>query len=142
MFGMTSISEKPYIPDNELRFTFSRSGGPGGQNVNKVNSRVTLWFDVEGSPSLTQRQKSILRQRLSNRINRAGILQITATRHRTQRANREEAVSKFADLLAAALAERPVRKKSKLPRRAREKRLQAKKHRGLLKSARAKKNWT
>lgn len=139
---MVNIPGKLYIPDNELRFTFSRCGGPGGQNVNKVNSRVTLWFDVEGSPSLTEKQKITLRQRLTNRINEAGILQITASRYRTQRANREDVVRKFVDFLGAALTEQRIRKKSKLPRRAKEKRLQAKKHRGTLKSVRAKKNWT
>lgn len=139
---MVNIPGKLYIPDNELRFTFSRCGGPGGQNVNKVNSRVTLWFDVEGSPSLTEKQKITLRQRLANRINEAGILQVTASRYRTQRANREDVVRKFVDLLIAALTEQRIRKKSKLPRRAKEKRLRAKKHRGTLKSVRAKKNWT
>jgi len=139
---MNDISGKLIIPDNELRFTFSRCSGPGGQNVNKVNSRVTLWFDVKGSPSLTERQKNTVRQRLANRINEAGILRITATSYRTQRANREDAVRRFVDLLAVALTEKPVRKKSKLSRRVKEKRLQAKKHRGILKSGRAKKNWT
>jgi ribosome-associated protein len=142
MSVMVNIPGKLYIPDNELRFTFSRCGGPGGQNVNKVNSRVTLWFDVEGSPSLTEKQKITLRQRLANRINEAGILQVTASRYRTQRANREDVVRKFVDLLIAALTEQRIRKKSKLPRRAKEKRLRAKKHRGTLKSVRAKKNWT
>jgi len=128
------------IPDNELRFTFSRSSGPGGQNVNKVNSRVTLWFDVKESSSLTELQKNKIRSRLANRINEAGILSITSTTYRTQRANREDAVQRFQALIAAALTERPVRKKTKIPRRIHEKRLQVKKRRGMIKSVRAKKH--
>jgi ribosome-associated protein len=128
------------IPDNELRFTFSRSSGPGGQNVNKVNSRVTLWFDVKESSSLTELQKNKIRSRLANRINEAGILSITSTTYRTQRANREDAVHRFQALIAAALTERPVRKKTKIPRRIHEKRLQVKKRRGMIKSVRAKKH--
>jgi len=128
------------IHDNELRFTFSRSSGPGGQNVNKVNSRVTLWFDVKESSSLTELQKNKIRSRLANRINEAGILSITSTTYRTQRANREDAVHRFQALIAAALTERPVRKKTKIPRRIHEKRLQVKKRRGMIKSVRAKKH--
>lgn len=128
------------IHDNELRFTFSRSSGPGGQNVNKVNSRVTLWFDVKESSSLTELQKNKIRSRLANRINEAGILSITSTTYRTQRANREDAVQRFQALIAAALTERPVRKKTKIPRRIHEKRLQVKKRRGMIKSVRAKKH--
>ena len=139
---MIEIPGKLNIPDNELRFTFSRCSGPGGQNVNKVNSRVTLWFDVKESPSLTEKQKYTIRKRLVNRINEAGILRISSTRYRTQRANKKYHVQRFEDLLRAVLTEKPVRKKSKLPRRAKEKRLQAKKHRGMIKSGRTKKNWT
>lgn len=134
------IPGKLNIPDDELRFTFSRSSGPGGQNVNKVNSRVTLWFDVQGSSSLTELQKNKIRDRLANRINEAGILSITSTSYRTQRANREDAVQRFQDLIAAALTVRPVRKKTKIPRRIHEKRLQIKKRRGMIKSVRAKKH--
>lgn len=138
---MIEIPGKLNIPDNELRFTFSRSSGPGGQNVNKVNTRATLWFDVKNSLSLTDIQKQKIRSRLANRINEAGILSITATNYRTQRANREDAIQRFQALIAAALTERPVRKKTKIPRRLQEKRLQAKKRRGMIKSVRAKKHF-
>lgn len=101
-----------YIPDTELRFTFSRSGGPGGQNVNKVSTRVTLWFDLNGSSSLTEGQKQKIRSRLGNRMNEAGILSISSSSFRTQKANREDAVRRFQAVVSAALAERPAGKKN------------------------------
>src|SRR5215475_13463468 len=87
------------LPEEELTFATSRSGGPGGQNVNKLETRVTLRFDLAGSPSLSPEQKARLRERLATRITKAGVLQVTAQRHRTQAANREAAVERFAELL-------------------------------------------
>lgn len=136
---MIEIPGKLNIPDSELRFTFSRSSGPGGQNVNKVNSRVTLWFDVQGSTSLTAAQRQKILSRLANRVNEAGILSVTSTSHRSQRANREDVVQRFQTLIAAALVERTVRKKTRIPRRVHEKRLQSKKRKGMIKSLRTKK---
>ena len=130
------------IPEDEVSFTFSRSSGPGGQNVNKVNSRVTLWFDVDGSPSLSNIQKNRIRQKLANRINNDGVLQVVSMRYRTQRGNREDALQRFAALLANAITVDPVRKKTKIPRGVRKKRLQMKKLRSKLKAVRAKKEWT
>jgi ribosome-associated protein len=138
---MIEIPGKLTIPENEIRFTFSRSSGPGGQNVNKVNSRVTLWFAVQDSAALTEMQKQKIRSRLANRINEAGILSISAENFRTQRANREEAIQRFQSLVAAALTEKPVRKKTRISKRIQEKRLLAKKRRGMKKSARAKKHF-
>jgi ribosome-associated protein len=129
------------LPASELRFTFSRAGGPGGQNVNKVNSKVTLWFDLENSPSLSEYQKFRIRQHLANRIGRDGMLQVVAMQHRTQAANREEAVRRFAELLAGALAENKVRKKTRMGAAVRERRLQAKKRRSQLKASRGGKDW-
>jgi ribosome-associated protein len=138
---MIEIPGKLDIPDGELRFTFSRSSGPGGQNVNKVNSRVTLWFAVQDSTALTEMQKQKIRSRLANRINDAGILSVSSENYRTQRANREDAIKRFQTLLSAALTEKPVRKKTRISKRIQEKRLQAKKRRGMRKSARAKKHF-
>lgn len=130
------------IPLSELSFTFSRSSGKGGQHVNKVNSRVTLWFDVEGSASLSPEQKELIRHRLGARINRRGLLQIDADRRRSQGANREDAIARFASLLRGALQVSKVRRKTKPSRRARQKRLQAKKQRSLLKQQRGRKNFS
>jgi ribosome-associated protein len=129
------------IPAAEISFTFSRSSGKGGQHVNKVNSRATLWFDVEASPSLTPGQKELIRQRLAGRINRQGVLQIDADRRRSQGANREDALVRFAALLRGALHEDKARRKTRPTRASKKRRLQAKKHRSLLKKQRGRKNF-
>lgn len=135
------ISPGLLLPASELRFTFSRAGGPGGQNVNKVNSKATLWFDVENSPSLSVYQKNLIRQRLANRISGEGVLQVVAMQHRTQGANREEALQRFVELLAASLVVQPRRKKTRVSTGVKERRLQAKKRRSQLKAARRGGDW-
>jgi ribosome-associated protein len=65
---MIEVTDQVSIPEEELRFTASHSSGPGGQNVNKVSSRVTLWFDVANSPTLSPEQKELIMRRLENRI--------------------------------------------------------------------------
>ena len=138
---MIVINSKLSIPEDEIRFTFSRSSGPGGQNVNKLNSRAILWFDVENSPTLSSYQKFKIRQHLTRRISKDGVLQVAAERHRTQKANKEDALQRFTELLAAALVVKKVRKKTRITNAARERRLQAKKRRGGLKSSRRSKDW-
>ena len=135
------ITPSVRIPLSELSFTFSRSSGRGGQHVNKVNSRVTLWFDVQGSQSLTAEQKELIFRRLAGRINRQGMLRIDAERRRSQGANREDAVSRFTSLLRGALHVNRTRRRTKPTRAAKQRRLQAKKHRSLLKKQRGRKNF-
>ena len=132
---MVPILEDLDIPGGELTFTTSRSSGPGGQNVNKVNTRVTLLFEVE-SPSLSEQQRQAVRTRLAGRINREGVLRVVSQRHRTQLANRETAVQRFADLLREALAEEPERVPVRLPETVNEKRLEAKRRRSRTKRER------
>jgi ribosome-associated protein len=98
------------IPEASLTFRFSTSPGPGGQNVNKLNTRVTLWFDLEGCPRLTRGEKERIRLRLGRRISATGRLRIVSSRFRTQASNRRAAVERFYDLLADALRPRKVRK--------------------------------
>jgi ribosome-associated protein len=114
------------IPAEELQFVASRSGGPGGQNVNKVATRVSVRFDVGSSPSLSEPQRALLRERLGPRISKEGVLQVTAQSERTQRANREAAQERFAALLRRALAPRAVRRPTRTPKAAHRRRLLAK----------------
>jgi len=124
------------IPQENLVFKFSRSGGPGGQNVNKVNTRVTLFFDVAGCESFSDGQKQLILRRLATRANKDGVIRVVSQRYRTQRANREAAVERLGELLREALKKRAVRKKTKVPKYAREKRLEEKKRRSMLKKQR------
>ena len=124
------------IAEDELRFTYSRSSGPGGQNVNRVETRVTLLFDVFGSPSLSEGQKRRIASRLATRINKEGILRVVSQRHRTREANRRAARERFEELLTEALRRKPPRRKSRVPRAARRRRLEGKRRRGEVKRLR------
>jgi ribosome-associated protein len=99
------------VSEHELTFSFERSPGPGGQNVNKVNTRVTLQFDVSRSTSLSNLQKGRVRELLSGRIGQDGVLRIVSSKERTQLANRRAAVNRFIELLADAF--QPVKSRVK-----------------------------
>ena len=135
---ITGINHGLEIPEKELRFTFSRSSGPGGQNVNKVSTKVTLQFDIDRSASISEQQKARIKKKLASRISRNGVLRVTAGYHRTQKANREAVVKRFYELLASALAERRPRKRTKVSWAAKERRLKAKRHRSRIKQTRSK----
>ena len=123
---MIPIDDELAIPDEEVSFTTSRSGGPGGQNVNKLETRVTVRFDVAGSPSLSEEQRRRILERLATRITRAGFLQVTSQKHRTQLENREAAVVRFAELMAGALREETPRKPTRVSKAAKRRRLDEK----------------
>jgi ribosome-associated protein len=127
--ALLPVDDRLAIPEEELSFLTSRSGGPGGQNVNKLETRVTVRFDL-ASPSLADDQRARLRDRLATRITRAGVLHVTAQRHRTQAANREAAIARLLELLREALAEAAPRRPTRISRAARARRLQAKRRRG------------
>ena len=129
------------IPASELSFTFSRSSGKGGQHVNKVNSRVTLSFDLGASASLTDEQKQRIRQRLAGRINKQGILRLDADRRRSQGANREDVIARFCSLLRAGLHVDKARRRTRPSRNAKQRRLQQKKQRSQLKKQRSRKRY-
>ena len=138
---MIRITHELAIDDDEVVFKASRSGGPGGQNVNKVNTRVTLLFDVAASPHLSDDQRRRILSKLSTRVDKHGVLRVVSQKYRTQEANRRAALERLQQLLQEVLSPKPVRKKTKVPAAARERRLKDKKRRSLLKQQRAKRDW-
>lgn len=129
------------IPDGELDFAVSRSGGPGGQNVNKVSTRVTLRFNVDSSEVLTSDQRRRIHSRLATRISKEGILQVTSQRTRSQELNRADVMERFAELLRGALHKEPPRIPTRVSRAAKIKRVEEKKKRTEIKVARSRKDW-
>jgi ribosome-associated protein len=138
---MIEINRYTALSEEELLFKASRSSGPGGQNVNKLNTRITLFLDVANSPNLSDRQKMRLRTALSTRMDKHGVLRVVSQKHRTQEGNRRAALERLQGLLAEALKPEPVRKKTKVPVGARERRLREKKRRGALKQQRGTRDW-
>jgi ribosome-associated protein len=136
MSGFIDILPGVRIPFSELSFSFARSSGPGGQNVNKVSTRVELLFDISASRTLDAGQKSVLRSALRNRTGSGGILRVRSDASRSQWKNRQDALRKFSDLLERAL--QPVKKRasSRPTRASRAERLTAKKRTGELKRSR------
>jgi ribosome-associated protein len=137
---MIEITDNISIRDDELIFKASRSSGPGGQNVNKVNTRITLLLDVANCGSFSDVQKRRILFRLATRADKNGLIRVASQRFRTQKANRRAAVERLQQLLAEALKTRPVRKKTKIPYAAKKRRLEEKRRRSLLKQQRAKRN--
>jgi len=137
---MIRITNRISIPEEELSFTASLSSGPGGQNVNKLNTRVTLRFDLANSPSLSPEDKALIAIRLGTRIAKDGILRVVSQSTRSQHANRELAVERFAELLKSALKRAPVRKETRVSKAAKERRLEEKKRRSSVKRQRSKGN--
>lgn len=126
------------IPERELHFTFARSGGPGGQNVNKVETKVTVTFDFFASRALSWEQKGKLGRHplVTNNVNADGALVVTCQTYRTQAQNREEAVRRLHELIVKALRPKKKRIPTKKTRASDRERLSTKKARANSKAAR------
>ncbi|NKB88316.1 MAG: aminoacyl-tRNA hydrolase [Acidobacteria bacterium] len=135
---MIRINDQLSIPSDELRFTASRGGGPGGQHVNKVASRVTLRFDVAASRVLSDYQRARIREVLASRLTRDGELLLSSHESRSQAANRAALTERFATLIRDALRPRETRRKTRPTRGSKERRVQAKKRRADVKRTRGK----
>jgi ribosome-associated protein len=133
---MLDINDRIHIPEDEFTWNYVRSGGPGGQNVNKVASKAVLRWNVLASPSLPPDVKARLQQQQRHRITGDGDFLLSSQRYRDQERNRLDCLDKLRAFVLQATAVPKVRKKTKASRASKERRLAAKKHRASIKASR------
>lgn len=135
------VNDSLSIPEICLHYSSSRSSGPGGQNVNKLNTRITLVFDLTECPTLTDDQKHRLLKKLAPYADKEGRIHISSQRHRSQHANRLDAGQRLAALIALAVKTTKKRRKTAIPKSAIRKRLVSKRQRSEIKQQRNKKEY-
>jgi ribosome-associated protein len=133
---MIRINDSISIEERELEERFVRASGPGGQNVNKVATAVQLRFDLRRSPNLPDDVRERLARLAGNRLTRDGVIVIAAQRHRTLERNRKDALDRLVQLIRRAAVAPAIRRASKPPAASRERRLQSKRRRALVKDLR------
>ena len=129
------------VPDEELEWKFIRASGPGGQNVNKVSSAVQLRFLLPRNTSLPLAARNRLKRMAGQKLNDDGSILISARSERSQDKNRRDALERLAGLLRAALIEPKIRKKTRPTRASKQRRIDAKTHRGSTKKGRDPRSW-
>ncbi len=135
---MIEIDKRIWIPKRELKFKFGTSSGPGGQHVNKVETKVTLLFHVQSSSVLSPDEKERILQRLPTRINKHGFLRVSSSKFRSQQGNREAVIARFSEIIRGAIQPVNKRKKSRISKSQKLQRLNEKKKRAEQKQLRAK----
>lgn len=133
------ITDTITIPEHELEITSSKSGGAGGQHVNKTETRITVRWNIKNSSVLTDEQKARVLEKLHSRVSTEGDLIVHNSESRSQEHNRKMALAHLAEEVKQALYIPKKRMKSKIPRRAKEARLHGKAYRGTIKKMRSKK---
>ncbi len=135
---MIVVSKTLSVPKGDIRFVYGTSSGPGGQHVNKVETKATLLFAIHSTTILSNFQRTQILEKLGTRINKDGVLRISSSKHKSQKANREATIKRFAELISEALKKPKKRKKTNVTRAQKEKRLESKKKRSETKRMRGK----
>jgi len=136
--GLLRVSDTFAIPRIELSYRATRSGGPGGQHVNTSSTRIELTWNLHGSSAPTEEQRARLQEKLAKRVDADGNIRLVSSGSRSQHQNRLAADTRLVRLLAAALRPAKPRRRTRVPRSAREARLRQKRERSQLKQGRGK----
>jgi ribosome-associated protein len=136
VFANVELAPGVFAPDSAMRFQYARSSGPGGQNVNKVNTKAELWVTADSITGLTDAGRARLRQLAGHRWTTAGEIHISSDTERRQEANRAAVLDRLRELLLAAIHEPRKRKKTKPSRASKQRRIEGKRRRGEIKARR------